>query len=178
MELPGIVALMKEKNIRLVTAESCTAGLIAATVADIPGAGALLDCAFVTYSGWAKERCLSDNPETIRQHNLTSEAVAIEMALGALRRSRANLAIANTGVTDDTDPRIAPGTQCFAWVFRADSSDKPGSENAGTRDDCHIVSETRRFSGERNEIRHAAAGYALARIPHVLEGAWTPIATQ
>lgn len=165
MDLSSIVALMKEKNIRLVTAESCTAGLIASSVADISGAGALLDCAFITYSRWAKECCLSVKPETLAKHNLTSEAVAIEMALGALSRSRAHLAIANTGVTDDTDPDIPAGTQCFAWAF----TDHPGASHTGQK--LHVVSETRRFSGERNEIRHAAAEYALARVPFVLEGA-------
>jgi PncC family amidohydrolase len=167
MNLSSIVALMKEKRIRLVTAESCTAGLIASRVADIPGAGALLDCAFVTYSGWAKQRCLSVNPETIRLHNLTSEAVAVEMALGALQRSRANLAISNTGVTDATDPKIPPGTQCFAWVLKVGADET----YADKRNGCHIVSETRQFSGERNQVRHAAAEYALVRIPRVLEAA-------
>lgn len=167
MDISSVVALMKEKHIRLVTAESCTAGLIASRVADVPGAGALLDCAFVTYSGWAKRRCLSVNPETIRLHNLTSEAVAVEMALGALQRSRANLAISNTGVTDGTDPKIPPGTQCFAWVLKVGA----GETYADQRLACHIVAETRQFNGERNQIRHAAAEYALVRIPQVLKGA-------
>ncbi|HWL29048.1 MAG TPA: nicotinamide-nucleotide amidohydrolase family protein, partial [Burkholderiaceae bacterium] len=83
-----VAAFMKENSLMLVTAESCTAGLIAATLADIPGAGQLLDCAFVVYSPEAKQRCLSVRSETLDQFNLTSEEVAREMAHGALGNSR------------------------------------------------------------------------------------------
>src|SRR5690606_21199122 len=101
--LDDLAHFMREHALLLVTAESCTAGLIAATLADVPVAGQLLDCAFVVYSPEAKQRCLAVSPKTIEQYNLTSEAVAREMALGALRHSRANLAIANTGVADAMD---------------------------------------------------------------------------
>ncbi len=117
-----VAAYMHEHSLQLVTAESCTAGLIAATLADIPGAGALLDCAFVTYSPQAKQKCLGVAARTLQRHNLTSEAVAREMALGAARNSPANVAISNTGVTDGTDPDIPAGTQCYAWVFKAGRS--------------------------------------------------------
>jgi len=154
---------MRGESLTLVTAESCTAGLIAATLADVEGAGHLLDCAFVAYSPEAKQRWLAVKPETIERFNLTSEQVAREMALGALGNSRANLAISNTGVTDDTDRDIPAGTQCFAWAFRRQSSP-------------HIVlfSETRRFCGRRNEIREASAHYALLRVPYY--SAKTPMA--
>lgn len=149
----ALVEYMKQHHLVLVTAESCTAGLIASRLAEVPGAGKLLECAYVVYSPEAKQRCLGVKRETIERCNLTSEPVAREMALGALERSDSNVAIANTGVTDATDPDIPPGTQCFAWVFRRAD---------GSRD---IHSETRRFTGERNQIREAAADYALQRIP-------------
>ena len=154
MELKTIAAYMHEHGLKLVTAESCTAGLIAARLADEPGAGALLDCAFVTYSSQSKQRCLSVRAETLSRYNLTSEEVAREMAQGAIQRGHANIAIANTGVTDATDPDIEPGTQCFAWLI--ESPDKQVS----------VVSETRVFPGQRNDIREAAARYALQRISH------------
>ena len=152
--IEDVAAFMKEHELLLVTAESCTAGLIAARLADVPGAGALLDCAFVTYSPEAKQRCLAVNPATIERCNLTSEAVAREMAAGAVAQSRANVAIANTGVADATDDEIPPGTQCFAWAF----------EHAEGK--VAMFSETRRFEGDRNAIRAASADYALQRIPH------------
>lgn len=149
-----VAAYMHEQSLKLVTAESCTAGLIAATLADIPGAGALLDCAFVTYSPHAKQQCLGVAARTLQRHNLTSEAVAREMALGAARNSPANVAISNTGVTDDTDPEVPAGTQCYAWVFKAGPADgSPG-----------IYAETTRFNGDRNAIRRASAEHALTRL--------------
>jgi PncC family amidohydrolase len=154
-DMPSIADYMKRNRLLMVTAESCTAGLIASRLAEVPGAGKLLECAYVVYSPEAKQRCLGVKKDTIERYNLTSEAVAREMALGALSRSEASVAVSNTGVTDDTDPSIPPGTQCFAWVFRRDDG----------RQDVH--SETRRFAGDRNQIREAAADFALRRIPEL-----------
>ncbi|SHH16122.1 CinA family protein [Pollutimonas bauzanensis] len=154
--IEDVAQFMRTESLLLVTAESCTAGLIAATLADISGAGKLLDCAFVVYSPEAKKRCLSVSQETLERYNLTSEEVAREMAQGALGGSRANVAVANTGVTDDTDDAIPAGTQCFAWAF----------EMGGSAAAPRMFSETRRFSGDRTAIREASAQYALARIPY------------
>jgi competence/damage-inducible protein CinA C-terminal domain len=150
-----IAQYMKDHKLILVTAESCTSGLIAATLADIPGAGQALDCAFVTYSVQAKQRCLGVSEITILRHNLTSEEVAREMAMGALKSSRANVAIANTGVVDDTDDEIPAGTQCFAWAFRSTS----------VPEGIALFSETQRFEGDRLSIRRRSAEYALSQIP-------------
>ena len=145
---------MHDQKLCLTTAESCTAGLIEATLADIPGAGALLDCAYVVYSKASKQQCVGVKADTLARYNLTSEDVAREMAIGALQNSRANVAISNTGVTDDTDPSIPPGTQCFAWAFKNGEDDSP-----------RVYSETQRFHGDRNQIRQDCALYALSRIP-------------
>lgn len=154
-DIDKVAEYMRSHKLLLVTAESCTSGLIAATLADIPGAGQLLDSAFVTYSVEAKQRCLDVKKETIDQYNLTSEEVAREMVLGAISRSRANVAIANTGVVDDTDSEIPAGTQCFAWAFRSTS----------VPEGIAVVSETRRFEGDRIGIREQSAHYALSQIP-------------
>lgn len=153
--IEDVADYMREHKLLLVTAESCTSGLIAATLADIPGAGQLLDCAFVTYSVQAKQRCLGVNELTILRNNLTSEPVAREMALGALKRSRANLAISNTGLADDSDDELPAGTQCFAWAFRPNSV----PEGVG------VFSATYRFEGDRVAIRQQSAEYALLQIP-------------
>ena len=154
-DIESIAQYMRDHKLLLVTAESCTSGLIAATLADVPGAGELLDCAFVTYSVQAKQRCLGVKELTILRYNLASEEVAREMALGALTRSRANLAVSNTGVVDDTDSDIPAGTQCFAWAFRSIS----------VPEGISMFSATRRFEGDRAEIRRHSAEYALRQIP-------------
>lgn len=148
-----VAAYLRRHELVLVTAESCTAGLIAARLAAVPGAGKVLESAFVVYDSASKQRCLGVPPELIEQHNLTSEPVALAMATGALRHSDADVAVANTGVADDTDPDIERGTQCFAWVYRTDG-------------EIRSFSETKVFAGGRNEIREAAAAHALRRIPH------------
>ena len=142
---------LQANHLVLITAESCTAGLIASCLADVSGAGTVLEGAFVVYSPQAKRKHLGVKPATIQTHGLTSEAVALQMARGALARSDANVAIANTGIADaqPDDPDLEPGTQCFAWVFRTG----PLTEEAFT--------ETRVFYGSRNEVREAAADYAL-----------------
>ena len=157
MDTTALVELLKARSLKLVTAESCTAGLIASTLADAKGAGQLLECAYVTYSPEAKQRVLGVKPETIERFNLTSEAVAREMAEGALRAGEAQVAVSNTGVTDDVDPDIPAGTQCWAWAFRR-------GDGAPV-----VFSETRRFDGDRHTIRERSAEHALARIPHWLE---------
>lgn len=152
--LQSVLRYLQENGLKLVTAESCTAGLIASTLAETPGSGSWLDCAFVTYSPEAKVSCLGVRKETIERHNLTSEPVALEMAAGALRLSRANLAIADTGLAGPGgDDNIPTGTVCFAWSFQG-------------KKEVVAYSETRRFPGERNEVRQAAAEYAISRIWH------------
>ncbi|WP_345542143.1 CinA family protein [Variovorax defluvii] len=137
----------------LVTAESCTAGLIASRLAAVPGAGQVLESAFVVYDPGAKQRHLGVKQSTLERFNLTSEPVALEMARGALQRSDAGVAVSNTGVADDADPKVPAGTQCFGWAFRE-----------GHR--IQVFTETKRFEGDRNRIREAAADYALQRIEH------------
>ncbi|MHC8945267.1 CinA family protein [Advenella incenata] len=149
-----VVRYMADHDLSLVTAESCTAGLIASTLSEAPNAGKLLDCAFVTYTVAAKQRLLNVSAETIERFNLTSEQVAREMAVGALARSSAGVAVSNTGVVDNIDPAIKTGTQCYAWAFRQ-PDDAPAI----------VFSETRRFTGSSRKIRKHSALYALSRIP-------------
>lgn len=152
--LESVLRYLAEHGLRLVTAESCTAGLMASTLAEMPGSAKWLECAFVTYSGNAKTTLLGVKPETIERFNLTSEQVAREMAEGALRLSRANLALADTGVAGPGDADGVPaGTVCFAWAFEGDAG-------------VQTFSETRKFEGDRNQVRQSAAQYAISRIWH------------
>jgi nicotinamide-nucleotide amidase len=152
-QLESILEYLHDQQLKLTTAESCTAGLIASTIAELPGCGSLLECAFVTYSVNAKVTCLGVRRETIDRYGLTSEQVAREMAEGALRTVRANLALSTTGLAGPSngDSDLPVGTVCFAWSFE--------ENNAVT-----TFSETRKFDGDRNEVRQASADYAISRI--------------
>ena len=94
----GLLAAAREKNIKIAAAESCTGGLIAALLTEIAGSSDVFDRGFVTYSNQAKEEMLGVPGAMIREHGAVSESVARAMAEGAIRQSRAQLAVAVTGI--------------------------------------------------------------------------------
>jgi nicotinamide-nucleotide amidase len=90
--------LLEPMGLTIVTAESCTGGLVAAALTDAPGASKVVDGGFVTYSNEAKHRCLKVPREMIDRHGAVSEEVARAMAEGALACSPADLAVSVTGI--------------------------------------------------------------------------------
>ena len=88
----------RAKNIRIVTAESCTGGLITALLTEIPGSSDVMERGFVTYSNEAKEESLGVPATLLGKYGAVSDQVARAMADGALRHARAQLAIAVTGI--------------------------------------------------------------------------------
>ncbi len=88
----------RSAGLKLATAESCTGGLIAACLTEIPGSSAVVERGFVTYSNEAKQDMLNVDAAILAQHGAVSEPVARAMALGALARSRADVAISVTGI--------------------------------------------------------------------------------
>lgn len=102
------------RQIMIATAESCTGGLIAATLTEMPGSSASFDCGFVTYSNSAKHRMLQVKPETIETFGAVSEQVASEMALGALANSSAAFSVSVTGIAGPGGTEFKPeGRVCF-----------------------------------------------------------------
>ena len=85
-------------GLTIATAESCTGGLVAALLTEIPGSSAVVDRGFVVYSNAAKEELLGVTPETLARHGAVSEATARAMADGALQGSRADIAVSVTGI--------------------------------------------------------------------------------
>lgn len=85
-------------GVMIVTAESCTGGMIASALTDVPGSSAVVDRAFVTYSNEAKHEMLGVPNALIARHGAVSAQVARAMAAGALKRSRADISVAVTGV--------------------------------------------------------------------------------
>jgi nicotinamide-nucleotide amidase len=97
------------------TAESCTGGMIAAALTDIAGSSAVVDRGFVTYSNEAKTEMLGVRQETLRAHGAVSGETACEMAAGALRHSRAGIAVSVTGIAgpDGASPEKPVGLVWF-----------------------------------------------------------------
>lgn len=137
-------------GIKVVTAESCTAGLIGSTIAMTPGSSAWLDRGFIVYTADAKHEMLGVSHATIKDFDITSVQVAKEMAVGALNRSKANLALAVTGLAGPaggTDA-IPVGTVCMAWAFKG--------EHAPI-----VTLQSLVFTGSRNQIREAVVRHML-----------------
>ncbi len=135
---------------RLATAESCTGGLIAAQCTELSGSSAWFERGFVTYSNEAKTEMLGVDAALIAQHGAVSQAVALAMAQGALKHSRADVAVAVTGVAGPTggSPDKPVGTVWLAWAMRS------GVAHA----------ERRVWPGDRAAVRAATVQNALAGV--------------
>ena len=105
---------------KLVTAESCTGGWIAQALTDVPGSSLWFDRGFVTYSNAAKIQMLAVKPETLERYGAVSAETVIEMALGALRHSDADVAIAVTGIAGPSggSEQKPVGTVFIAWATK------------------------------------------------------------
>ncbi|WP_406720743.1 CinA family protein [Thioclava litoralis] len=111
---PRVIAEAKARAIMIATAESCTAGLIAAALTDLAGSSAVFERGFVTYSNAAKTEMLGVPAEMIARYGAVSEEVARAMATGALRNSRATLAVSVTGIAGPGGSEHKPeGRVCF-----------------------------------------------------------------
>lgn len=97
-EAQRLLDVLRQRQLKLVTAESCTGGLIAGLLTEIPGSSDVLERGYITYSNAAKSSCLGVDPQLIAQHGAVSEEVARAMAAGALANSAADLAVSVTGV--------------------------------------------------------------------------------
>lgn len=93
-----VVRLCIEKNVMIATAESCTGGLVAGCITEIPGASEVLERGFITYSDQSKTEMLGVMPITLRQYGAVSKDVALEMAHGAMARSEAGISVSTTGI--------------------------------------------------------------------------------
>ena len=93
-----LLDICKRKNLILATAESCTAGLVAGTLAEVPGISSMLDRGFITYSNQAKQDMLGVSEATLEKYGAVSRETAEEMARGALAHAPVNLAVSVTGI--------------------------------------------------------------------------------
>lgn len=94
----AIVDMLKEKNLTLTTAESCTAGLLAGRIMNVSGASMIYNEGYITYSNEAKERLIGVSHETLENYGAVSHETAAEMAEGAAKASGADAAISVTGI--------------------------------------------------------------------------------
>jgi nicotinamide-nucleotide amidase len=144
-----IVKLLREQKLSVVTAESCTAGLLGSIISHVPGAGDCLQGGFITYSKAHKVSALGVDPELLRAEGSVNFHVARQMAEGALRHSLANLAVAVTGVLGpQPDADNAPPGLIFIGVART------GFDT--------VVTQEMYDAGNPDEVRFRAVAQALS----------------
>ena len=144
-------------ELKIATAESCTGGLVAALLTEVPGSSAVVDRGFVTYSNEAKSEMIGVPSALIDAHGAVSREVALAMVEGALAASRADLAVAVTGIA-------GPG---------GGSSDKPvGLVHFGfARRGGEVHHHEERFDPAlgRSEIRLATVAIAFAGLSNLMD---------
>lgn len=152
--IEDVITFLNQHALSVATAESCTAGLVAALMANVSGCGPALHCGYIVYTEEAKNCCLDVSLQTIQTFGLTSEEVAKEMAIGALKKCSAKLTLAVTGTAESDD--CLNGIICFAYALRTPAGYK-------------ILSETKSFDGTRNAVRNTAAMHAILSLPSIYQ---------
>jgi nicotinamide-nucleotide amidase len=94
----ALLELCKMRKLTIATAESCTGGLVCASLVDIPGSSAVVTTGFITYSNEAKHELLGVSAETLDNFGAVSKEAAVSMATGALTKAKADLTVAVTGI--------------------------------------------------------------------------------
>ncbi len=155
MIVADLLAAARAASVRIATAESCTGGMISAALTDVAGSSDVFDRGFVTYSNDAKVAMLGVSPATLASVGAVSEAVAGEMADGALARSQAGLAVSVTGIAGPGASDFKPeGRVCFGLAM-------PG----------HVTRvETVEFGAiGRAKVRQASVDHALRLLARALQ---------
>jgi nicotinamide-nucleotide amidase len=146
-----ILEAMKTRGSTLATVESCTGGLLAGAITDVPGSSAVFVGGFLTYSNELKEKLVGVSEGDLRIHGAVSDAVARAMAVGGLERTGATNCLAVTGIAgpDGGTPEKPVGTVFIAHAWRAESGE--------------TKLDTRRFyaPGPREEVRRRSVFAAL-----------------
>lgn len=149
-----LAEILQKKGWLMATAESCTGGMLSAACTDLAGSSNWFERGFVSYSNEAKTELLGVDAALIGRHGAVSEEVARAMAQGAVAHSRAQVAVAVTGVAGPTGGSADKpvGTVWFGWATPA----------AG------IVTQMQRFDGDRAAVRQASVRHALQRLLELL----------
>ena len=149
-----LAKILLKNQWRLTTAESCTGGLVAASLTSLAGSSEWFERGYVTYSYDSKSEDIGVDAHLIQDHGAVSIQVAKAMAVGAKQSSNSNIALSITGIAGPTggSKEKPVGTVCFAWILNNDQ----------------VFSETKLFTGNRSEIRDAASEFALSQLTRLL----------
>lgn len=161
-EIARAIALtLVNRGWKIALAESCTGGLVCATLTDLAGSSDWFERGYISYSNAAKSECLDVPVEAIESFGAVSEQVAKAMAEGALRHANVNAAISITGIAGPTGGSAEKpvGTVCFGWAIK---------ENAGD-DVINTVTLAKHFNGDRQVVREQARDFVLSQFLELLK---------
>lgn len=117
-----LVDMLKQKNLHICCAESCTGGMLSSTLVGVVGASDVLDMGFVTYANDAKIKLLSVDPADIEKYGVVSEAVAGQMARGACAMSGAQVGVGISGIAGPGGSDFKPeGMVCFGFCVNGET---------------------------------------------------------
>jgi nicotinamide-nucleotide amidase len=152
----ALLDLCRRKRLKIAAAESCTGGLLAATLTEIPGSSDVFERGFVTYSNGSKQAMLDVAPSTLDRHGAVSRETAEAMVRGALAHADADLAVSITGIAGPGG--AMPGKPVGLVHF------------AAAAQDGRLVHQERRFGDiGRHEVRRASVVQALAMLRALAE---------
>jgi nicotinamide-nucleotide amidase len=154
----ALADLLLTQDWKIALAESCTGGLVCATLTELPGSSDWFERGYITYSNLAKTECLGVPTELIESHGAVSEAVAKAMSEGAQGVAKVKAAVSITGIAGPSGGSTEKpvGTVCFGWTIQNNSGD------IGTSCDTQL------FQGDRQAIREQAAHFALTKLLKLL----------
>lgn len=143
-----LLNLASKNKIKIVTAESCSGGLLSALITCASGSSFVFDCGFVTYSNEAKHSLLGVRNKSLEQFGAVSQEVADEMAIGAIKNSRGDLSVSITGIagptSDDTKKKVG-----LVYI------------SAFNKKTQKLISKRFEFDGTRDQIRFSSITHAI-----------------
>lgn len=157
-----VVNALIKHGLHISFAESCTGGLAAARIVDVPNASYVLDASFVTYANQAKVKFVNVAEESIAEHGVVSECVALSMAKGAAAAANAEIGVGISGIAGPSggSPEKPVGTVCFGFYF-------------GGKAKCGIpkfkISKTMHFGAAgRQAVRNASVNFVFETLAELL----------
>ncbi len=154
MKEKKLVLKLIEKNYRIATAESCTGGMFASHIVNVPMASKVIDESVVTYANEAKIKYCNVDPQTIKVHGVVSEEVAGEMAVGISKSANSNVGVGISGIAGPSGATATKpvGMVCFGFCING-----------------KLETYTNYFKGSRTSVRKKSTDFAINKLLEILE---------
>ena len=153
-DIAKTIEKLREKRLRIATAESCTGGLVAAAITAIPGASDAFDCGIICYSNEIKEKLLAVDHQLLEEYGAVSKETAIAMATGVRKLAKADIALAITGIAGPSGG-TAEKPVGLVYIALAD------------KEHCRAIKNI--FPGSRDDVRRQSVEQALKMLDELLD---------